>query len=64
MLTRWTLHNYSAMSDPRGLLRFVLGIGLLTIILLILFRNKGFVQNVTQMSYLVIGSGHKDWFER
>jgi hypothetical protein len=42
MLTRWTLYNYSAMPDPRGFLRFVLGIGLLTIISGILFQNKGF----------------------
>jgi hypothetical protein len=32
MLTRWTLYNSSTMPDPRGFLRFVLGIGLLTII--------------------------------
>jgi hypothetical protein len=30
-----------------------------TIILGILFRNKRFVQNITQRTYLVIGSGHK-----
>jgi hypothetical protein len=43
---------------------FILGRCLLTIILGILFQNKGFVQILTQRTYLVIGSGHKDWFER
>jgi hypothetical protein len=64
MLTRWMLYSSLRMLDPRGFLRFILGIGLLTIILGILFRNKGYVQSVTQISYLVIGSGYKDWFER
>jgi hypothetical protein len=48
------------MPDPRGFLRFVLGTGLLTIISGTLFQNKEFVQSVTHMSYLVIGTGYKD----
>jgi hypothetical protein len=42
----------------------ILGRYLLTIISVILFQNKGFVQIITQRSYLIIGSGHKDRFER
>jgi hypothetical protein len=37
----------------------MLGRCLLTIISEILFRTKGFVQIITQGTYLVIGSGHK-----
>jgi hypothetical protein len=59
MLTYWTLYNYSTIHDQRGFLRFVLGRCLLTIISGILFWNKGFVQNITQRTYLVIGSGQK-----
>jgi hypothetical protein len=44
----------------KAFLRFIWGRCLLTIISRILFRNKGFVQIITQRTYLVIGSGHKD----
>jgi hypothetical protein len=44
----------------KRILRFILGTCLLTIILGNLFRNKGFGQIITQRTYLVIGSEHKD----
>jgi hypothetical protein len=59
MLTCWMLYNYSTITDPRGFLRFILGRCLLTIISGILFQNKGFVQIITQRTYLVIVLGHK-----
>jgi hypothetical protein len=63
MLPCWMPYNYSTTPDPRGFLRFILGICLLTIVSGILFQNKAFVQFITQRSCLIIGSGHKDWFE-
>jgi hypothetical protein len=64
VLTCWMLYIYSTIPDPRGFLRLILGICLLTIISGMLFRNKDFFQIIIQRTYLVIGSGQKDWFER